>query len=196
AGRRAALEHYVTEQGGGVLIAARDALLARLGLAAGTQPPPRSINADEVRWSLPPELVRLPTGSVYSAAEPLAVAPDAFVAAAAGDGAALLAVRAIGHGRVAALGLRETWRWRVADDAGDEHREFWRSLVDWLASLPADLRVVNRHPISAAGLPVTIDVEAGGTPPPLRLRRPDGSLETLAQAPGVGQHDARATFLP
>src|SRR5690606_18036927 len=40
AGRRAALEHYVTEQGGGVLIAARDALLARLGLAAGTQPPP------------------------------------------------------------------------------------------------------------------------------------------------------------
>jgi hypothetical protein len=119
-----------------------------------------------------------------------------LVAAAAGDGAALLVVRGVGHGRAAALGLRETWRWRVAGAAGDEHREFWRSVVDWLAPTATDVRIETPHPVSAAGLPVTVDVEARGTPPPLRLRSPDGTLETLAPAPGGGLHHARLAFLP
>jgi hypothetical protein len=196
AGRRAALERYVSEHGGGVLIGARDPLLERLGLAAGAQPDPRSITADDMRWSLPPELVRLPSVTGSSAAEPLTAAPDALVAAAAGDGAALLVARGVGHGRAAALGLRETWRWRVAGAAGDEHREFWRSVVDWLAPPATDVRIDTPHPVSAAGLPVTVDVEARGTPPPLLLRSPDGTLETLAPAPGGGPRHARLAFLP
>jgi hypothetical protein len=196
AGRRAALERYVSEHGGGVLIGARDPLLERLGLATGAQPDPRSITADDMRWSLPPELVRLPPVTGSSAAEPLTAAPDALVAAAAGDGAALLVMRGVGHGRAAALGLRETWRWRVAGAAGDEHREFWRAVVDWLAPPATDLRIDAPDPVSAAGLPVTIDVEARGALPPLRLRHPDGTLETLAPAPGGGPRHARLTFLP
>jgi hypothetical protein len=105
-------------------------------------------------------------------------------------------MRGVGHGRSAALGLRETWRWRVAGAAGDEHREFWRSVVDWLAPPATDLRIDTPRPVSAAGLPVTVDVEARGTPPLLRLRRPDGTLETLATAPGGGPHHARLAFLP
>jgi hypothetical protein len=196
AGRRAALVRYVSEHGGGVLIGARDPLLERLGLAAGAQPDPRSISADDMRWSLPPELVPLPPVAGSSAAEPLRAAPDALVAAATGDGAALLVVRGVGHGRAAALGLSETWRWRVAGAAGDEHREFWRSVVDWLAPPATDLRIDTPHPVSAAGLPVTVDVEARGTPSSIRLRRPDGTLEVLAPAPGGGPHHARLAFLP
>jgi len=196
AGRRAALERYVSEHGGGVLIGVRDPLLERLGLAAGAQPDPRSISADDMRWSLPPELVRLPSVTGSSAAEPLTAAPGALAAATAGDGAALLVMRGVGHGRAAALGLRETWRWRVAGAAGDEHREFWRSVVDWLAPPATDLRIDTPRPVSAAGLPVIVDVEARGTPPLLRLRRPDGTLETLAPAPGGGPHHARLAFLP
>ena len=195
AGRRAALERYVSEHGGGVLIGTRDPLLQRLGLADGAQPDPRAVTAADIHWSLPPELVRLPAGTGASAAEPLMAAPNAFVAAAADDGAALLAVRSVGHGRAAALGLRESWRWRVAGGAADEHREFWRSIVDWLAPLAIDLRIATPHPVSAAGLPVTLDVEAAGTPPPLRLRRPDGTLETLAPESG-GPHHTRLAFLP
>jgi hypothetical protein len=194
--RRAALARYVTEHGGGVLIGARDPLLERLGLAAGAQPVPRSISAEDMRWSLPPELVRLPSVTGSSAAEPLTAAPNASIAATAGDGAALLVMRAVGHGRAAALGLRETWRWRVAGAAADEHREFWRSIVDWLAPPATDLRIDTPHPVSAAGLPVTVDVETRGTPPPLSLRSPDGTLETLASAPGGGPHHARLAFLP
>lgn len=194
--RRAALERYVSEHGGGVLIAARDPLLQRLGLAAGAQPDPLSITADDVRWSVPPELVRLPAGTGASAAEPLTAAPHALVAAAAGDGAALLVIRGVGHGRAAALGLRETWRWRLAGGAADEHREFWRSVVDWLAPPATDVRIETPHAVSVAGLPITAGVEAGGTPPPLRLRRPDGTLETLAPAPVGGPHHARLRFVP
>ena len=198
--RRTALERYVSEHGGGVLIATRDPLLARFRLAAGPQPTPRSTSADDVRWTLPAELARLPAGSLSSVAEPLTPAPDAVVAAATADGNALLAVRGVGQGRVAALGLRETWRWRVAGAAGDEHREFWRSVVDWLAPAVTDLRIDTPRPIAAVGLPVIahvqVNVEAGGMRPPLQLRRPDGSLESLAQAPGVDPHHTRLAFLP
>lgn len=196
AGRRAALERYASEHGGGVLIGARDPLLERLGLAAGAQPDSRTIAADDLRWSLPPELVRLPPFTGASAAEPMTAAPGALVAATAADGAALLVMRGVGHGRGAALGLRETWRWRVAGAAGDEHREFWRSVVDWLAPPASDLRIETPHAVSPAALPVTVDVESRGAPPPIRLRRPDGTLETLATAPGGGPHHTRLAFLP
>src|SRR5690606_3046317 len=85
---------------------------------------------------------------------------------------------------------------RVAGAAGDEHREFWRSVVDWLAPAVTDLRIDTPRPIAAVGLPVIVHVEAGGMRPPLQLRRPDGSLESLAQAPGVDPHHTRLAFLP
>jgi hypothetical protein len=216
--RRAALVRYVAEHGGGLLLAARDPLLHALGLAAGEQPAAGSVDAGGVTWSLPAELVRLPGGAagtlaVASQAEPLTAAADAFAVATAADGAGLLVLRGVGHGRAGALGLRESWRWRVAAGRADEHREFWRSLVDWLAPLP-DARVETPQPVAAVGLPVPVDIESGSPLPPVRLRRPgresrapvsdageslaaageDGEL--LSPARGGGAHRDRFVFLP
>lgn len=217
--RRAALARYVAEHGGGLLVAARDPLLHALGLAVGEQPGAGTVVAGDVTWSLPPELVRLPGGAqgplaVASQAEPLTAAADAFTVATAADGAALLVLHGVGHGRAAALGLRESWRWRVAAGRSDEHREFWRSLVDWLAPLPDVARVETPQPVAAVALPVPVDIEAGTPLPPIRLRRPgresraSGSdaggplatagdaAELLSPARGAGTHRDRFVFLP
>jgi hypothetical protein len=193
--RRAALQHYVMQYGGGVLIATRDPLLQRLGLAEGAQPDARSVGASSVIWSLPPELTPLPAGDEVSAAEPLVAAAAAFTAAADAQGSALLVLRSAGHGRAAALGLRESWHWRVAGGRIDEHREFWRSLVDWLAPRPPVPHVDVPYTIVETGLPVQVDVDAGTPLPPLRLRRPDGAAEPLPRSVGTADR-AYYRFLP
>jgi len=48
---------------------------------------------------------------------------------------ALLVAQAYGSGRVACLGLRDTWRWRLGSRAGlDLHQAFWDRFLVWLSS--------------------------------------------------------------
>ncbi|CAN5882987.1 hypothetical protein BH23GEM9_BH23GEM9_26560 [soil metagenome] len=229
--RRAALARYATDLGGGVLLALADTLLQRLGLAAGPQPPPRSVGPAALYWQAPAELASLPGGSgrtggggsagigtgggsgggtgagavtadvTAGAAEPISVASGATPAAWTGDNsanawaAAVLVLRGTGAGRSAALALRETWRWRVAGGWVDEHREFWRSLVDWLSPAPDGPVVATPHANVAPGLPVRASVE-GATSGGLVLRRPDGRTESLRLNPGLGAGPALIAFLP
>ncbi|HEV2149593.1 MAG TPA: hypothetical protein VGR37_19485, partial [Longimicrobiaceae bacterium] len=128
------------------------------------------------------------------------VLPGAVAAAGSPQGT-LLALRAAGRGRVAALALTETWRWRMEAGAVEEHREFWRSLVDWLASAPRDSLVAGiAEPVGPVGVPVEVRVFAPGSgepSPTLMLSGPGGRREALPVAadparPGV----LRTRFVP
>ncbi|MBR9988350.1 MAG: hypothetical protein KFH98_01280 [Gemmatimonadetes bacterium] len=218
--RRAALASYASDLGGGVLLAIADTLLHLMGLADGPQPAARSVTPDALYWQTPAELLRLPgtdvvTGAgvragadggaaradiVAGAAQPIAILSGATPAAWTGDSTnasagAVLVLRATGAGRTAALGVRETWRWRVAGGWIDEHREFWRSLVDWLSPPPAGPTITTPHAHVAEGLPVRMIVE-GATSGSLVLRRPDGRTESLPLQPDLAPGAALLAFIP
>jgi hypothetical protein len=219
AARRAALTDYANVLGGGVLLALADSLLQRMGLAQGPQPASRSVTPDALYWQVPAELARLPgeagspppagadartgrarTDVVAGAAEPIAVASGATSAAWSGDSAnanaeAVLVLRPAGTGRIAGLAIRETWRWRVAGGWVDEHREFWRALVDWLSPAPEDPVVTIPHTHFAEGLPVRAQVE-GATNGSLVLQRPDGRTEPLPLSSGPANGGAYIAFVP
>ena len=51
------------------------------------------------------------------------------------NGLAALAAQRYGSGRIAYLGLQNTWRWRLAGDQGERrHSAFWNALLVWLGS--------------------------------------------------------------
>jgi hypothetical protein len=116
------------------------------------------------------------------------------------DGSALLALRPLGRGRVAALGVTETWRWRMEAGRVAEHRELWRSLADWLASAPRRVTLALDEPLGPAGAPVEVRVfgaDGETAPASLSLVRPGGAREVLPLSadpsrPGV----LRARFVP
>jgi hypothetical protein len=124
-----------------------------------------------------------------------------IVAATASEGG-VLALRPLGRGRAAALALAETWRWRMEAGRVAEHREFWRALVDWLASAPREaFTIAVPEPVGAPGVrrDVLVFVASGAADAPGRilLTHPSGAHETLPLAadalrPGV----LRASFVP
>jgi hypothetical protein len=217
AGALRTLERYVAGGGGLLAVGHNDAWRAfGLSDSAGAE---GEVAGAAVRWQLPAELAPLPAAELRVPVLPLGAAgPGAFVAAMADDGAPLLAVRQSGMGRVAALGVLETWRWRMEAGRVDEHREFWRSLADWLAGQgSAPLRVHLPATEGPTGAAVHVElyghasapggaVTHGGAPPVLRLERPDGTSELLvAGRPASAQAGAgaeghtpvwRAAFLP
>lgn len=125
--------------------------------------------------------------------------PAARVAIADDHGDAILVAQGnYGAGRVAWLGLAESWRWCLADgndhDGAATHREFWETLLTWLGS--------NRQPTlrpelpaeeTALGQPVTLAAWVTGPdflPAPaaqvqLRVRRPDQTTELLMLSPSA-----------
>jgi hypothetical protein len=81
-----------------------------------------------------------------------------------------------------------------------EHREFWRALVDWLASAPRDpLTISVPEPVAPARVQreVIVYTMANAAPPPLVVTRPGRRADTLALSsdparPGV----LRTEFVP
>jgi hypothetical protein len=199
AAQRAALADYASRLGGGVLfVGGGGAGPLRVADGSGAA---GEVAGDRVRWTLPAELAALPAARVRSAAAPVGRLVPGAVAAASAPGGTLLALRPAGRGRAAALGLTETWRWRMEGGRVAEHREFWRSLVDWLASAPRDSVTVEvPAPIGAVGAAAEVRVYApgGAAPlPPLTLARPDGSREALPLAPDPRRPGVlRASFVP
>lgn len=124
--------------------------------------------------------------------------PGVLVAASRG-GQSLLALRALGRGRAAALGIRETWRWRLEAGRVDEHREFWQALAEWLAGGLRDPVLIQvGESTGPAGVPVEVTAHsAAGEAPGLTLIRPGGRAEPLALVPIADESGGwQGTVLP
>lgn len=81
-----------------------------------------------------------------------------------GEAMVVLATQRYGRGRVAALAVRNTWRWQMHPDAGPEdlsHETLMRQLVHWLGrDVPARRRLnVSRHRV-ARGESVDVTLSA------------------------------------
>lgn len=188
---QALVEH--TTRGGGVLVYPGSAAAAAFGITASG---PGGAAGTEMQWSVPPELVALPTPRFDLQFTPITESPGAFVAARAGD-APVLMLFGRGRGRVAAIGMAETWRWRIEDGRIDEHRSFWRALADWLATGRDSLIIRTASRVVAPGEIVDVhaaaDIETlwhmtpSDTTPVLMRPAPSGGAagRFLADYPGV-----------
>jgi len=200
-GEAAALAEWAS-RGGGVLLQGDRAGAAGLGLvrpadAAGT------VDGAAIRWSAPPEIAPLPADRVAAATRAFAAIGSGTAVAADAPGGPLLALRPLGAGRAAALGIGETWRWRMETGHVAEHREFWRSLVDWLSSArPQPLAIRVDRAAGAVGTRRDVRVydargQANAPVPALVVTRPGGRADTVRlsrdpAAPGV----LRGSFVP
>src|SRR5690606_1345821 len=128
-----ALVDAVRERGKGLLLAAtdggapgtRDVVASLLGEARWQRT--AAVPADSLAWSVPPEIPPLPSAPVTASVR---------VGDAAGADTSRpspLRLTALGRGRVGALALADTWRWRMVAGASDAHRELWQGIVSWLA---------------------------------------------------------------
>jgi hypothetical protein len=192
-----ALQRY-TAGGGGVLAVGRTDVWQAFGLSSRAGEP-RDVDAGAVRWHLPAELALLPVAELQTPARPLGGAgPGAWVGAVA-DGEPLLVLGAYGRGRVAGLGVLESWRWRMEGGFVDEHREFWRGLADWLGGDGGGAgRLHLAATTGAVGTPVHISGSGAGgqAPEGIRIERPDGRIERITPLPTGEEGEWRATFAP
>jgi hypothetical protein len=199
AGEAALLASYAA-RGGGVLLAGDRAGAAAFGTVRGgsTVAP---VDASTIRWTAPAELAPLPVDRIRVTAVPFAGVGAATVIAASTPQGGLLALRPLGRGRAAALALTDTWRWRMEGGHVDEHREFWRGLVDWLASAPRDAITIRpAESVGAIGVRQEVAVfaaEGAALPPALLVTRPGTAADTLRLVadparPGV----LRGSFVP
>lgn len=214
--QRGAVREFALERGGGVLDAGSGAVLPALGVGAGwtaggeargAEAPGAGARRDEARgdeiaWFLPAELASLPASPVRGAARRvLGYRPGGGYALAAADEAGpLLVLGGAGRGRVAALGLQESWRWRLEAGQVEGHREFWTALVEWLAGGLRDSVLVRLSAtLVAPRAPVEVRVYTAddAAPPALLVTGPGGRTEPLMLAPAPDEPGAlRATILP
>ncbi|CAA9344797.1 MAG: hypothetical protein AVDCRST_MAG68-3290, partial [uncultured Gemmatimonadetes bacterium] len=169
---------------------------AALGTVRGgtTEAP---VDAATIRWTAPAELATLPTDRIRLTAVPFAGTGAATLLAASSAQGGLLALRPLGRGRAASLAITDSWRWRMEGGRVEEHREFWRGLVDWLASAPrAPVSLRPAESVGTVGTRQEVAVFAEGSPPPyVLLGRPSGPADTLrltAARPGT----LLASFVP
>lgn len=182
--------------GGGVLLAGDRAGAGALGIVrAGAAVVPT--DAAALRWTAPAELATLPADRIRLSALPFGAAGPATVLAASSAQGGVLALRPLGRGRAASLALTDSWRWRMEAGRVEEHREFWRSLVDWLSSAPRDaLAIRPAAPIGAAGVRQEVAV-FGSAAEAILLTRPFGAVDTLRLAPDASRPGVLATsFVP
>ena len=193
--QRAALDEYAA-RGGGVM------------WVGGGEGGGGEIAADRIHWSLPPELVSLPPASLRTAVAPLPDLPVSAQVAAAGDDQPLLALQPYGRGRIARLAISESWRWPMEAGASAEHREFWRSLAEWLSATRTEPFALElSESLGSVGEPVTIQIfsadpvqedrEDALAVPALLLTPPDGAVEPLPATPDPERPGVwRAAFVP
>jgi hypothetical protein len=164
----ATLRRYVVDHGGGVL------------LAGGGDPAaePRPVAARELRWSLPADLSALPPEPLQVAARPLGPAGPGAVEVLRSPDGPLLRLSTPGRGRVAELGLLESWAWRMEHGRVEEHRAFWSALVEWLGSGARETSDLRLPDVGTVGERL---VGAAPLEPPggLRLLHPGGTVEPL-----------------
>ena len=106
---------------------------------------------------------------------------------------AILAVQRYGRGRVAALPVRDTWRWQINQDVSPDdmtHETFWRQLLRWLAG-PArrriEIKVLTAQDHLAADQPASSAMRPTGAQRAAEL--------THSQAPAGERITVEAVFL-
>ena len=217
----AALLAFVEHRGGGLLCTGSLADLPQaFADALPVLPAPAATPSPALRIEPSPEFIfgRDPSGALRTPGGLPVPAPDPawFVGelkkggrsaadVAGRDGLTVLAAQRYGSGRIAYLGLQNTWRWRLADEQGERrHSAFWNALMVWLGST----RKPRIHAACAgqkAGLgdAVPLDVDVLGDdfrPAPdarvaATLTSPDGKQRDvqLEPAPGTpGRYSATA----
>ncbi len=217
--QQALVAQFVSRRGGGLIALGGRRALAEggLGRAALAGVLPVVLGAPEDGFSAAVAMRPTPDGLSHPALEALAagdweqlppltvvnpvraVKPGATVLLAAeteGAGSLVgLAVQRYGRGLVAALPVRDTWRWQLHPDVALEdvtHEQFWRQLLRWIAA-PARRRLALE--ISPAtpgpGEPVRIRIEAldaafrpdPGALPALEIEEPTGERSRLPLTP-------------
>jgi len=126
----AALEQFVREGGGLVLVGAAGSSRAVASLAPGSLGP-RTRPA-----LLPTDTIGLGATGFYPVRS---LAPNATaLAQRVGGGGVAVAARRVGAGRVLQLGYDDSWRWRMAGGPGSEaaHRRWWSRVAASVAYVP------------------------------------------------------------
>lgn len=189
-------------RGGGVLLAGDRAGTAGFGLVRGGSQP-GTVEGTTIRWSAPPELALLTLDRVGGDAQPFGAPLAGATLVASSPAGGVLALRPLGRGRAAALALAETWRWRMEAGRIAEHREFWRSLVDWLASArdePLSIHVAAAWGPAGIRREITVfdtRADADQPVPPLVVTRPAGAADTLRLARDAADPRVlRGSFVP
>lgn len=93
----------------------------------------------------------------------------------------LLAGLAFGAGRVAAIGLENTWRWRMKPGDEDLHTECWRHLLLWLSETGKPrVRDLAKSRYAAVGEEYNLDISVAGDD---FLPAPDAMVTTTITSP-------------
>ena len=151
----AALERFVRDGGGLVLVGSAGASPVVSPLAPGT------LGARAQPAVLPTDTIGLGATGFYPvrALEPGATALERRA------GSIAVAARRVGAGRVLQVGYDDTWRWRMAGGPGSEaaHRQWWSRVVGSVAYVPTDAR---SYPERGTDAPLAHLVERIGGPRP------------------------------
>src|SRR5512146_2749262 len=129
-GGAAALERFVREGGGLVLVGAAGSSRAVASLAPGSLGP-RTRPA-----LLPTDTIGLGATGFYRVRSRAPHAPA--LAQRGGGGGVAVAARRVGAGRVLQVGYDDSWRWRMAGGPGSEaaHRRWWSRVAASVAYVP------------------------------------------------------------
>lgn len=155
----AALERFVRDGGGLVLVGSAGASAALSSLAPGT------LGARTRPAALPADTIGLGATGFYPVR---ALAPDA-TALDRRAGSIAVAARRVGAGRVVQVGYDDSWRWRMAGSPGSEaaHRAWWSRVVGSVAYVPSGARAFAAR---GADAPLAYLVDRAGPPRPAASR--------------------------
>lgn len=208
----AALLEFVELRGGGLLAVGSLANLPQAFLDAlpvlpteSALPSPRArlaLSSDFIFDRDPAAALRVPGGLPVPDGGPAWFAGEGKMGSRSGadlagqDGLTVLAAQRYGSGRIAYLGLQNTWRWRLADDQGKQrHSAFWNALLTWLGSTRKPrIEAASAGLRAGLGDAVPLDVDVIGDdfrPAPdarvaATLVAPDGSRRDLSLEPVPG----------
>ena len=149
-----ALEHYVRNGGGLILLDGAERGLARLA-AGDTNVGRRTAEAPVAeRGEVPPARVIL---------RPIVTLQDNARAVESRSGQTAVALRAYGAGRVEQVGYRDLWRWRMmgGDSGVVAHRRWWSARVSEVAYAPA---IEMQQPLRADPAPLVAWIDRFGSP--------------------------------
>jgi hypothetical protein len=163
--------------GGGVVILGSAASIPGLrDLLPGTVGPPTSL-ATQISDTVSPATL---------AATPLrGLAPDAVVLERRIGSGPVVAVHRVNAGRVALVGYRDSWRWRLGgdDDAVRAHRDWWNAIVSAVAYAPPARSTAR-------------DEEGGGRPREVTEPAPLANLVDALGPSRVLRNDATTLLAP
>lgn len=161
-----------------------DAVLGRWSAGPSLSTAPTS--ASSIEWWVPVEVLSLPLWdrevlTSRWAGDDGARRPGAEVSTN-GGAERILDFGWLGRGRVVITGLRESWRWRMEGDLGEEHRLYWESLVDWVSGGVRDSILLRpERSVVPVGQRLVLHGEAGdvGSVSDRVLVASDGRIDTV-----------------